>query len=87
MVKLRTFIGLGAVALALGIGFLAFNARSQERHFGPPFLHHGSGGLMGHGMSGGPAMMGMARDSATVEQLRVIHTLFINHDRITLSKK
>jgi hypothetical protein len=35
---------------------------------------------MMHGM--GPGLMGMAHDSATMEQLRVIHTLFVNHDRI-----
>jgi len=80
--KPRTFIGLGAVALALGIGILAFNARSQERGFGPPFMHHGSGGPMRYGMGGGPGMMGTAGDSTMVEQLRVIHTLFINHDQI-----
>ena len=30
----------------------------------------------------GGGMMGVAHDSATMEQLRVIHTLFINHDHI-----
>ena len=80
--KTRTLIGFCAAALALGIGIFAFNARSQDRGFGPAFLRHGPGGFMGHDMGGGPGMMGMAGDSATFEQLRVIHTLFINHDRI-----
>lgn len=79
--KTRTLIGLSAAALALGIGIFAFNARSQDRGFGPPFMH-GPGGFMDHGMDGGPGMMAMAADAATNEQLRVIHTLFINHDRI-----
>jgi hypothetical protein len=88
--KTRTLIGLGAVVLALGIGLVAFNARSQDRGFGPPFMdhgmRHGPGGFMGHGMDHAMGhdhdMMGMAGDPATVEQLRIIHTLFINHDRI-----
>ena len=33
----------------------------------------------------GPGMMGIARDSATMAQLRVIHNLFVNHDRIKRS--
>ncbi len=71
--KIRTkLIGLGAAALALGIGTYAFTARSEEAgSFGPPFMRHGMGG-----------MMGMAHDSATMAQLRVIHTLFVSHDRI-----
>jgi len=94
--KTRTkLIGLGAAILALGIGTYAFKARSEEAGFGPPFMHHGMGGMrsgmmrggmMGDGMMGGGmmggGMMGMAHDSATMEQLRVIHTLFVNHDRI-----
>ena len=106
--KMRTkLIGLGAAILALGVGTYAFKARSEEAGFGPPFMHHGMGGMrpgmmhggmmgeepgmmrggtrgagmMGGGMMGG-GMMGMAHDSATMEQLRVIHTLFVNHDRI-----
>jgi hypothetical protein len=43
--KPRMFNGLGAVALALGIGTLAFNARSEERGFGPPFVHRASGDI------------------------------------------
>ena len=77
--KTRTkLIGLGAAALALGIGTYAFTARSEEAgSFGPPFMRHGmAGGMMGSGM------VGMAHDSATMAQLRVIHLLFVNHDRI-----
>jgi hypothetical protein len=84
--KIRTkLIGLGAAILALGVGTYAFKARSEEAGFGPPFMHHGMGGMgpgMMHGGMMGGAMMGMAHDSATMEQLRVIHTLFVNHDRI-----
>lgn len=78
--KTRTLIGLGAVALALGIGIFTFHARSQDRGFGPPFMRQG--GFMRHGMGAGPGTMGMDADSATFEQLRVIHALFTNHDRI-----
>ena len=90
--KLRgKLLGLGAVTLALGVGTYAFTARSEEaRGFGPPFMHRGMGGMMGSGigagmgsgMAGGPAMMGMAHDPGTMGQLRVIHLLFVNHDRI-----
>ncbi len=71
-------IGLSAAILALGIGTYAFKARSEEaRGFGPPFMRHGMGG----GMMGS-SMMGMSHDAATMTQLRVIHLLFVNHDRI-----
>jgi hypothetical protein len=92
--KTRTkLIGLGSVVMALAIGTYAFKAHSQEAGgFGPPFMHQGMGGMgagMMHGGMMGPGtmgmgsdMMGMAHDSATMEQLRVIHTLFVNHDRI-----
>ena len=77
--KSRTkLLGFSAAALALGIATYAFAARSEEAHgFGPPFMGHGMGG----GMMGSD-MMGMAHDSATMAQLRVIHLLFVNHDRI-----
>src|SRR5512144_2384154 len=44
-------------------------------------------GMMGMGMRGhmGPGMMGMRHDDATMEQMRVIHTLFSNHERIKRS--
>lgn len=83
----RKLIGLGAVALAIGIAAYAFNASSEAAgDFGPRFMHRGMMGPammrggMGHMM--GPDMMGMAGDSATMKQLRVIHTLFINHKLI-----
>jgi hypothetical protein len=75
------WIALSAVALVLGLATYAFRFHSAEaRDFGPPFMGRGMG--MMHGGMMGPGMMGMAGDSATMEQLRVIHTLFINHDRI-----
>jgi len=87
-------IGLGTAVFAVALGGYVFKAHSQEAHgFGPPFMHGGMGGMgsgmmhggmMGPGMMQGmgPGMMGMAHDSATMEQLRVVHTLFVNHDRI-----
>jgi hypothetical protein len=79
--KKRTIFGLAAAALALGIGAYAVMASSQEGHgFGPPFMHHRGMGPMGAGM--GPGMTGMGRDAATMAQLRVIHELLANHDRI-----
>jgi hypothetical protein len=69
--------GIAALVLALGVGIHAFKAHSQD---GRPFgmLH------MGQGMMGmGPGMMGMAHDEATMAQLQVIHTMLVNHDRIT----
>ena len=83
--KTRTkVITVGAALLALGIGTYAFHARSAEAEgFGPPFMHRGMGpGMMHGGMTGGPGMMGMTHDAATMGQLQVIHTLFVNHDRI-----
>jgi hypothetical protein len=86
--KPRTkLIGLGAAALALGLAGYAFTASSEEAGpgFGASFMRHGMmnrgmGGMMGPGMAG--PMMGMSHDSATMAQLRVIHELFVNHDRI-----
>lgn len=88
--KTRTqLIGLGSVVLALAIGAYTFKAHSQEAGgFRPPFMHRGMrpgmmhGGMMGPGMMQGMRPGMMAHDSATKEQLRVIHTLFVNHDRI-----
>jgi hypothetical protein len=86
--KTRTkLIGLGAVALALGIAGYALTASSEEAGpgFGPMFMRHG---MMNHGMgsmtgagTAGP-FMGMGHDSATMDQLRTIHQLFASHDRI-----
>lgn len=42
-----------------------------------------SAGAQGHDRMGmGPGMMGMAHDSATMAQMRVIHELVVNHERI-----
>jgi hypothetical protein len=77
--KTRTkLVGFAAAVLALGIGTYAFHARSEEAGgFGSRFMHRGMGPGMMHG-----GMMGMGHDSATMAQMRVIHTLFVNHDRI-----
>jgi len=53
---------------------------------GPGMMQHMAGGMgpgMGLGMRGmGPGMMGMGHDAATMKQLRDIHALLGNHDRI-----
>lgn len=69
----RLFAIATASVLAIAIGTYAFKASSHE--FGPRF-----GMRFMHGM--GPGMMGGAHDAATMLQLRDIHTLLINHDRI-----
>lgn len=75
--KSRTKLaGITALVLALGVGTYAFVAHSQD---GPPGfgMHRMGPGMMGMGM------MGMNHDAATQSQLGVIHTLLVNHDRIT----
>ena len=74
--------GAAVVIVALSAGFYAFKTRAQDFHRGP-FGQHGMMMGMGPGAAGmGPGMMGMTHDDATLAQLQVIHTLFINHDRI-----
>jgi hypothetical protein len=81
--KSQSLIGLGAAVVALGIGIYAFGARSEDTAgFGPHFMQHGPEGMMGRGMGADAGMMGAIHDSATMEQLQVIHLLFTNHDRI-----
>ena len=81
--KTRTkLIGIAAVALMLGIAYTAFS-QPIGPGFGPPFMHHGMRS-MGGAMTG-PGMMdvvGGRHDPATMGQLRDIHALFLNHDRI-----
>jgi len=75
--KMRAKLAAGAaLTVALGVGFYAFTAHSQDRPFGRQGMMPGMG-MMGMGM------MGMAHDPATMSQLQVIHTLLTNHDRIT----
>ena len=89
-----TLIAIGAAVLALAVGTHAYRAYSEEAGgFGPAFMHHRFGGMPNFG--GGPGgaepgpgmmgMMGMGLDSATMAQLRVIHALFVNHNRIRRS--
>jgi len=93
--KMRArWIGLAAVALAVGIGGYAFRAWSEEAGpgFGPPFMRHGMTrhGMMGGGTGPGPMGMGFAPgmtmhgnlDEATSSQMGVIHELLANHERI-----
>lgn len=76
MLRRTILLGLTAAA-ALAVG--ETNAFAQSTGIHPPSMHHQMGG-MGQGMSHG--MMGVAHDSATMAQMRIIHELFINHDRI-----
>ena len=91
-------IGGIATAVVLVGGFALAQSGPHGRHgFGPPFMQgEGPGGMgpgmmqhMGRGMGpgmgpgiGGPGMMGIGHDAATMEQLRDIHALLGNHDRI-----
>ena len=68
------FAATAALAMAVGAGAYGVAARAQDRHAGPFDMHGMSPGMMG--------MMGMAADARTQSQLQVIHTLFLNHDRI-----
>ncbi len=69
--------GLAVLSITLGTGAYFVTAHAQEHHIG-------RFGGMGTGMMGmmAPGMMGMAHDERTQAQLQVIHTMFINHDRI-----
>ncbi len=71
--KIRTKLaGIAALTLVLSVGVYAVKTHAQGRHLGPSAMH---------GM--GPGMMGMAHDEATMAQLQVIHSMLVNHDRIT----
>ena len=70
--------GLAVLSMALGTGAYFVTAHAQERHEGPFGMHGMGPGIMGMR----PGMMGMAPDERTQAQLQVIHTMFINHDRI-----
>lgn len=71
---------LGAAALlAVGVGTYAFTASSQDMHHGMMGMGHGM--MMGRGMMG-PGMMGEGHDSAAMTDMRGIHELVANHDRI-----
>jgi hypothetical protein len=89
MKKRTMLVGLAAAALAIGIAGSSLTAWSEESDagFGPPFMRHGMGHMMGPGMGhmmgmGGPGMMGMGHDQRTMGQLRDIHALLGNHDRV-----
>jgi hypothetical protein len=73
--------GIAALTVALGVGVYAYTAHSQDGRpgFGPFGMHHMGPGMMGMG----PGMTGMAHDEATMSQLQVIHTMLVDHDRIT----
>jgi hypothetical protein len=75
----RKLTGLALLSIALGTGAYFVAARAQERHSGSFGMHGMGPGTMG---MMGPGMMGMAHDERTQAQLQVIHTMFVNHDRI-----
>ncbi len=91
MKKRTKLAGTAALVLALGVGIYAVKTHAQNRPgFGPFGMHRmnmGPGtmgpGRMGPGVMGPGMMMGMAHDQATMGQLQAIHTLLVNHDRIT----
>ena len=70
--------GISAAVVAVAVGAYAFTASSEEtRHrFGGHEMRQGMGRMMGQGM------MGHAHDQATMGQVRDIHLLLANHDRI-----
>ncbi len=72
---------VGAAALILALGIYAVKTHAQNRPGFDPFAMRGmASGMMG--MMGPRMMMGMTPDARTQAQLQVIHTLFVNHDRI-----
>jgi hypothetical protein len=79
--KLQTKLaGIATLTMALGVGVYAFAAHSQDRpSFGSFGMHRMGPGMMAMG----PGMMGVAHDEATMSQLQGIHTMLVNHDRIT----
>jgi len=80
--RMSAKLAAAAVAIvALGASVYALRTHAQDVHHGP-FGQHGMMGMAPGQMGMGPGMMGMAHDEATMAQLQVIHTLFINHDRI-----
>ena len=86
MKKRTKLAGTAALVLALGVGIYAVKTHAQNRPgFGPFGMHRMNmgPGSMGPGMMGPGMMMGMAHDQATMGQLQAIHTLLVNHDRIT----
>jgi len=76
---------IAGVVIITGAGVGIAIAHAASDHV-PPFMHHRGAGI-GPGMMGpdmmGMGAMGMAPDDATMAQLRTIHELFLNHDRIT----
>ncbi len=77
--------GVAAAAMLAGAFALAQMRPHGPGAFGPPFMHgmgFGGAGPAGMGRGMGPGMMGMGHDSATMGQLRDIHALLANHDRI-----
>jgi len=67
-----------ATLLALAVGTYAFTAASQDMHHGMMGMGRG---MMGPGMMG-PGTLDDGHNSATMVDMRGIHQLVANHDRI-----
>jgi len=79
-------LALGAAALlAVGVGTYAFTASSEEGAFGSGArsVHRVGPGMMGMGQGMmGRGMMSEGHDSSAMTDMRGIHELVANHDRI-----
>jgi hypothetical protein len=83
----KTVVASVAIAVTAVAGSYAFTAWSQERDhgFGPNSMHRMDHGMMGMGarmMGMGHGMMGTGPNAATMAEMRGIHDLFANNDRI-----
>jgi hypothetical protein len=91
--KVLVIGGISAVAVLVAGWALAQTRPHGPGGFGPSFMHGGPGGMgpgmmrhmereTGSGIGMGPGMMGVGHDAAIMAQLRDIHALLANHDRI-----
>jgi len=91
--KVLVIGGISAVAVLVAGWALAQTRPHGPGGFGPSFMHGDPGGMgpgmmrhmereTGPGTGMGPGMMGAGHDAATMAQLRDIHALLANHDRI-----
>jgi hypothetical protein len=82
--KKRTKIAI-AVAVA-SVGALGTYVWAQQGHgFGPGRMGMGPGMMMGMGRGMAPGMMGMRGGSASATEMRELHEMFVDHDKIKRS--
>lgn len=91
----KTLAIVAATALVLAGGWALAQSRSHGLGgFGPQFMMRSMGpGMMRHMQGGpnsgmgpvrmGPGMMAMNHDATTMAQLGNVHSLLVNHDRVT----